>query len=98
MGRDVLAGVGITVILVAAVLGVLELVLKPVSQHVHLACVDQFTQQSFQTDRSVTRVEVWPEAYALHRTDGTLTVIQRTDNMVCNLSTEYPPDATSTTP
>lgn len=66
--------------------------------HVHLACVDPFTQQSFQTDRSITRVEVWPEAFALHRSDGALTLIQRTDNMVCNLSTEYPPDAARTTP
>ena len=98
MMRDVLASVGIAVLLAAVVLGPLVLFTKSVSEYVHLACADPFSQQSFQTDRSVVRIEVWPEAYALHRTNGALTVIQRTDNMVCNLSTEYPPDAPSTTP
>jgi hypothetical protein len=98
--KAVIDAVGSIFFSVMALLGLLLLVfivdtevLRKKDTHVHLACVDPFTQQSFQTDRSITRVEVWPEAYALHRNDGTLTVIQRTDNMVCNLSTEYQPDA-----
>lgn len=66
--------------------------------YVSLACVDAFSRQSFQTDNNVVRVEAWPEAYAITNRDGTLTLVPRSENLVCSLSREYLPNATQPTP
>ena len=76
--------------------GIVQRYLYP--HYVSLACVDAFTKQGFQTDHNVLTVEVRDAAYALNNRDGTLTLIPRTDNLVCSLSEEYLPDAPQPTP
>lgn len=58
--------------------------------YVHLTCVDRFSQTAFQTDLRTEHVVIKQNAYYLYRSDWTLTIVPRSDNLVCTLSRHYP--------
>lgn len=62
---------------------------------VSLACVEQFSGRAFHTDNTVRQVEVGSTAYIVTRFDGVVTLVPRTDTLVCSLSREYLPNATT---
>lgn len=64
----------------------LQTVIKERYEYDKLECVDQFARQTFTTNENVLNVVDTATDYRLLNTDGSITIITKTPNMVCRLS------------
>lgn len=64
-----------------------------IKPYVYMSCVDTFSQQTFTTDRTVSRISYTGGSYTLYKHGWNVTVISQSPNLVCSLSREYPTNA-----
>lgn len=83
-------GLILSVLILVAGIGLGLLISRSLAPgYISLACVDGFTGKIFQTNRAASKVEVTDQAFIVYGNNGDITLMPRTDNLICTLSEDY---------